>query len=313
MNEMRINHLYDFYELYSSLYSREYSWKASEARGMGFAMSHTAIRSKKLLAQGKPALDFEKDGFDVMEIFSGKGEHHMHLKLPGALKLNSYQHNDLRDHSADCPNFTQGNSMDVKFEGRNFISALFYSMSSLHDEHGSHDRKYMVQLFKNMYDNLPEGGAFYADFCSGGYALSLSVDETDTDDFTEVDIDSDSPLRVALDIPYHVTCKIQYKKRSVYNRTTATNSDFFITPISIIAGSRTIAEVYVQEPMTQRYYSETELLDIAKDAGFTDFMFFNLDYSDAEFEKLENLLESEEGIDDDEVDDYMANAFVAIK
>lgn len=313
MAEQRINHLYDFYELYGALYSREYPWKAAEGRGLGFAMAHAAVRSKKLLAQGKPALNFEVEGFNLMEIFSGRGEHHMHMKLPEALKINSYQHNDMRDHSEVCPDFIQGDSTTTTFEGRNFIAALFYSMSSLHDEHGNHDRKLLLKLFKNMYDNLPAGGAFFADFCSDGYNMSLAVDDSDSEDFTEVSVDSDSPIRTALNIPYHVQCTISYKKRSVYNRVTATCSDFFTTPITVTAGSRTVAEVYVQEPMTQRYFSEPELIDIAKEAGFTDFMFFSLDYSDADFTKLDNVLESEDGIDTDEVDGYMANAFIAFK
>lgn len=314
-NEQRINHLYDFYELYSALYSREYSWKAAEARGMSFVMAHTAVRSKKLLAQGKAAINFEKEGFNVLEIFAGRGEHEKHLKLPPELKITRYTHNDLRDHSAECPNFVQGDATTTKFDfGQNFIAALFYTMSSVHDDHGSHNRQLMVKLFKNAYDNLPPGGAFYFDFCSGGYAMSLAVDATDEEDEeTEVVVEPDSALRLALGIPYHIGCKIQYRKRSVYDRTTATCIDHFVTPISVIAGARTVATIHIKEPMTQRYYSEPELVDIAREAGFTDFLFFNLDYSDSAFERLENVVETEDGIGHDEVDEYMSNSMVAFR
>lgn len=314
-----IHHLYDNYPLYATLYSRCYAWKAAEARGMAFALSHLASHSARQALRGHSSLNFEAEGFDILEIFAGKGEHSSHLQLPEPLWCGRYAHNDIRDHSASCQDFIVGDSMslDVREEGFNVIAALFYTMSSLHDDNAVHSREILLRLFRNVYQNLPEGGAFFADFCRDGYQLSLAVDSTndmeDEDDNTTVELDPDSPLRKAYGIPYNVNAELVYKKKSVYNRITSTSYDHFTTPIRLYAGSKLVAEITVKEPLSQRYFSEPELVDIAKEAGFTDFLFFSLDYSDSDFRKLSTEIQEEGGLDTDEIDTYMSNAIMFIK
>jgi hypothetical protein len=312
-NKITINHMYDLYELYAVMYSRDYAWKAAEARGLSYVMTQAAIRSKKLLAQGKKAYDYAKNGFNVLEVFSGKGEHLPHVKLPKDLTLKSYTHNDLRNHTGVATNFVQGDALTTKFDGHNFACALFYSMSSLHDEHGSHNRKYLIQLFKNMYDSLPEGGCFFVDFCPDGYRLSLSVESTDNEDMAEITVDPNADLRERFNIPFDVECKLRYKKHVYYDRSLAQCFDQFTTPVSIMVGNKTVASITIEEPMTQRYFSEAELADIAREAGFKDFMFFDLNYSNSDFSVAENIVESDEGIETEEADGYMVNGMMVIK
>lgn len=310
-----IDHIYDFYELYTLMYSRSAPWKSAEAMGLSYAMTQAAIRSRERLSNSQPAFNFEKEGFTVLEAFSGRGEHLPHLRLPTDLKLNNYFNNDIRDHGGACTGFVQGDALTTDFSayGINFACALFYSMSSLHDENGSHDRKFLIRLFKNMYDSLPVGGCFFVDFCPDGYRMSLALEATNDDAPAEIVIEPDDDLRKVLNIPYHADCYLKYKKHPKYNRATATCSDYFKGPVQVIADDKVVCSVSIKHPMTQRYYSEAELTDIAREAGFKEFMFFNMNYNTAVFTLLDNVLDSSDGIDTDEADVHMANAMTVIK
>jgi hypothetical protein len=52
------------------------------------------------------------------------------------------------------------------------------------------------------------------------------------------------------------------------------------------ADGELMGEIDIKNPLTQRYMSETEVLDCAKEAGFDEFMFFRCEHPRGKYEKL---------------------------
>lgn len=315
MERLTVNHLFEVYELYQELYGRAPGWKTAESDAMSFAMACLASRSKKQKMLNKPHIDFAAEGFTVLEVFSGRGEHYKHLNLPDELKLNKYHHLDMVDHSAAAPDFVLGNVMDVDLKDLNLncIVAPFYSVSTVFDEAYRHTRANLLKWFSSMRRSLREGGGLFIDYAPNGYNQGLYAASADDAAAQKLEILPNRPLRRRFSIPYDVKCTVELSQKAWYDRMTATFYEQFSCPISVNAGSQTVAQVTVRQPLTQRYFTEPELVDVALETGFRDILFFCNDYSDGLFELLDSKLETTDYcIDDDNVEQFQSNGMMFI-
>lgn len=278
---IEVDNIYDCYPLYYELYSRSKRYKKSECAGAVEAMKSLAEYNNKI-----GGIDFQSVGFNILEILSGRGDHQPLFPSVDPFKINKYLNLDIRPH--DSADFVQGNAINYIAPaelGINFIVGFFFSASTITDTNGVHSRKVLLDLFKNMKANLPRGGGFLLDFSPGGYETSIST-MVPVDTHYQVDIQPGAELRTLCKINEDDPCIVSYMRRVEYDRNTSTVYDYFSYPFEIWAGGEKYAEIRVKEPLTQRYVSEPELVDIAAEAGFGEIQLFNFSHPKGPYVKL---------------------------
>jgi len=305
-----VEHIYNDYNLYGATYSRCPSYKFGEALGALFIMNELRNLDPKNFSE-----------FNVLEILAGHSEHQKYMMEHGGSSLiKSYHYLDSEDDSNGHRGVIVGDALYVDIDpglGINFITGFFFSASSVLDLNGSHRsrhaRSVVAQLYKNMYRGLPEVGAFILDYANNGYYSALCATKGEEEE--EFDVPFYHPLRKEYGLPSHGKCLVKLTRKSVYNRLTSENSDIFTKPVVIEYEGTVVGRVTVRQPMTQRYFSEPELVDMAHEAGFTKVMLLKNDYVENDFEVLPDLIELDEGdeIDDNNLGTYVGNTIVAIK
>lgn len=302
----RVQHIYHDYNLYAATYSRCPSYKMGEALGALFTMHEL----QRLSPDGFPS-------FTVLEILAGRSEHYSYMKqFSQGLDIRGYHTLESEGSGTGLKGDVLSYSIDPHLN-INFIIGFFFSASSvldLDERHRSiHARSVVAQLFKNMYANLPDVGAFVLDYANNGYNNALMA--TKGADSEEFEVPFYHGLRADYGLPPAGKCVVKMTRNSVYDRLTGMNSDHFTKPLHIEYEGEVVGKVTVELPMTQRYFAETELVDMAQDAGFTKIMLLKSDYSENDFEVLSDQIEldDEEEIDDDNMGAHVGNTIVALK
>lgn len=302
----KVDHIYHDYNLYAATYSRTPSYKLGEALGALFVMNELQNISPK---------DFSS--FRVLEILAGQSEHKQFLFDHANVHVQDYKYLDSEGDPSQGVIKGDVLTTDLKVYDFNFIIGYFFSASSVMDLNGDHRsvhaRSVLWTLFENMYRSLPEVGAFVLDFAVNGYENALNATKgTEEETFP---VPFFHGLRKEYGIPPHGKCEVILNRKAVYDRMTSTVTDYFTKPVLIQYAGETVARVHVKEAMSQRYFSETELVDIALDAGFTKLLICKNDYVENDYEILDNQidLEDEEEIDDSVVGNFMGNMLVAVK
>ena len=303
---IKIEHLYHDYDLYSATFSRPPSYKLGEALSAVFTMHEL----QRISANGFSS-------FAIMEILAGRSEHKDNIRTWASnLDIRDYVLLDSECESDEC---IKGDALDADFSQHdvNLIFGFFFSASSVVDLSGKHRdlhaRTVVADLYKNMYRNLPKIGAFSLDFASNGYIASLCSPEGE---HTEVlDVPFYSKLRATYGLPAWGKCTVTMHRYATYDRLTSTTIYLFSKPIVIHYEGDVVARIQVKQPMTQRYFSEPELVDMALDAGFSRVMLLKNNYAENDFEVLPRFisLADDELLDNDDVPAYMGNTIVALK
>lgn len=302
-----IEHIYDDYNLYSATYSRNPSYKMGEALGALFTMHEL---------QRRDPVAFKS--FNVLEILGGHSEHQHYMNMfKGDLDIANYKFLDAVPGASDV---IVGDVLYTKFSdmfSANFAVGFFFSASSVMDLRGTHRslhaRSVLLALYKNIYENLPAAGAFMLDFVNNGYENALFATESTEDE--EFEVSFFHPLRKEYGIPPWGACMVKMTRKVNYDRLTGMNMDYFTVPATIEHEGKVYGRITIKQPMTQRYFSETELIDIALDAGFDNVMMLQTDYKGNDYKVLENKIEldKDDSIDEDNIAEYSANVIVALK
>lgn len=317
MSEPQVNfpvlsyeNIYDCYPLYFELYSRSNRYKNSEVKAAQHMMRWLADFNSQ-----HGLLDFGASGFNVLEILAGRGDHYHRfpdLKEGEVPRINSYYNLDIREHDGDncvvgdCTTYKPDPKMNI-----NFIIGFFFTGSTITDKNGVHSRKVLLDMFRNAYESLPEGGGFSIDFSSGGYYTSLSCLEPANNPHYR-DIDVDSELSRLCNVPQDSkNVSVTYLRTTRYNRLESTVFDHFEHPFEVWADGVKYAEIHIKTPLTQRYISEPELVDIAMEAGFKTIQLFNCNHPKGPYDTLPMNFTIADPVKD--VDALMATNILCVK
>lgn len=288
-HKIEVEHVYEAYELYQSVYGRKIQYKQNEARGLLFALAHVP--------------SFKK--LDVLELCAGRSEHEAHVRSFAetrmkneGFKVVSYSTID-RVPVEDAPDTHYvGDVLDISglnIPKPNVVAAFFYSISSITDEEGSHN--ILDKLMRSVYNVLGEGGVFYVDYVLNGSHSALGdVKQATSEESFPVEFDSE--LRSLYKIRPTEDCRVDVTMKSTYDRRTGVNTDEFLTAFNIRVNALTVGKVKVARPMTQRYFNEIEIMEAADRAGFSRVMFFQNDFDEGTFKELDAVASLRE--DEDE-------------
>lgn len=266
MKTVKIPHIYAHYALYQLMYGRELDTKVFEAIHSGVAAEHFFLNSMK-----------KKGELNILELFAGRSEHKQFFMQSCKVPVNKY---DCLDNQPDAivPGVVLGDAVTSKYPGNyNFIIAHYYSLSSCITS-----RSELVALFKNIYKNLrsngKEGGFFFHLSPNGYQSALLNVGEPVKQfDFY---IPIGHPIRALYGIdPYERDCVVVSDILRDYNRVTCINADRIKNTTLVVKGKVKVKFV-IENPFLFRYWSEPEVVDIALEAGFTGFEFYNNSMTD---------------------------------
>ena len=97
-------------------------------------------------------------------------------------------------------------------------------------------------------------------------------------------------FRQELGLKPNTYCSANIELDFAYDRVGCCTCTWF-RKIEVFEEGKHVANVKLQRPWTQRMWSETELVDIGKEAGFTDFKFFitDFDIDGHDLEMLDNM------------------------
>lgn len=318
-----VNHIYEAYNLYGVTYSRNPSYKLGEALGVLSFMSYLK------------AMDpLEFSSFRVLELMAGKNSEHRKFVLDNAdhfkdicIEKYSYLDNIKSDEAKEKdPNkLSSGDILELDAPGFNFIMALFYSASGVMDLSGKHSslhaRSVCKQLYISVYNNLPDGGVFYLDYPMNGYYSSMGIISGEHE--CTYSIPEFHPLRQEFNIPAGRVAFAKLTLTITYDRLSSTVYENFVKPVRIYYVEHNdpdnqilVGKVKVREPLSQRYFGEPELTDMALEAGFSQILFLKNDYLSNEYEILDNYISLAEGENQGNEDietTLMGNVIVAIK
>lgn len=316
---LRIDHLYDFYELYQCIYGRRLSYKVAEAEGLSMMLADAIDLADQY------GFD-EMDELRLLEFLGGRNEHLRFIRPPNGSKITEYRCIDMvveEDEEVAQTILIKGDVLQahtydiVKTLNPNFIFAMFFSASSVLDyenKDNPHSILTIEKMFKAAYQSLADGGSFVLDYVPTGFESSIAATGNAVEEETEVG--TTSALRSYFGLKNHTDVKIKYTHTSTYNRITGITRDQFVGPFTIHEEGKLIAQVYVESDFTQRYFSETEIIAAAVKAGFTDFKFYNFDYDNGEYKRLETEVcpeEEGEDMDDDDCSEYYSTNILCFK
>lgn len=287
IQSFRVGHIYEAYDLYQATYGRNPSYKLAEARAVRHAIQHWKHSTNR------PQMDLE-----VLEVLGGQSNHAAAIRDWHGSPIASYTVLDCVDHSGvlapGCDRFVKGDALALDPEdvgNYDLVLALFYSVSSVTDPYGSHDVLY--EFMRSAYSVLRQNrGAFMLDFALGGLVSSICAAAADEGpDLWDVPVDS--PLRRSLGIPEFGEVEITCGVGRTFDRWTCVNTDTFLTPFSVKHEGQEVATFYVERPMTQRYWAESEILSAARAAGFTGALLHSFDYNNSDFTEVPIVLDSD--------------------
>lgn len=149
------------------------------------------------------------------------------------------------------------------------------------------------------------------DFNPDGYTSSFtSLDQANV--HYQPDVGADSKIRTDFGIGPKEACVASFFKSTQYDRLSGTNIESFPGSVEIWASGVKKGEIVINSPLTQRYFSEPELVDCAREAGFSEFMFLRVTNPGAKYIKLPTQFSIDDTISEDNIGLLMANNLLCI-
>jgi SAM-dependent methyltransferase len=219
-----------------------------------------------------------KEGFQFLEIMSGAGsQHEGYFRQHATFPIKSYYKNELRKYGGMVfPDVMIGDAESLKTDITfDMIFAFFYPLPQIMDNNWNHSRPKMQRVFSNMARLLKTGGGFYFDIAPDGYRIGFEdlIDYHESECMQELVIPYQHPLRDELGLKSHSYVYVNVDREFTYDRIGCCAVTKF-DEMQFYEDGKLAVTVDVERPWTQRFWSETEIIDIAKEAGFIDFMFF---------------------------------------
>ena len=247
MKTISVNHLYDCYPLYTHIYGGTPHDKFAHAW-----LAHAIYTERYLPEKNK----------GVLELLSGHGEHERMFKVNELVANVPYYSLD-RLGGKDATNFEVTDKVDM-------VAAFWYSLPTVLDLETMKlaSRNQMQTMFTSAYNALNPKGSFLVHL--GGNPLdilSTFSEDHDDDGFVESYIPRYDPIRELAEISHRDDAVLQYTESSSmdrYDNVITTK----ITNIQIKSCGSIAACFFLEKPFELRYYSEQEVCNFARNAGF---------------------------------------------
>ncbi|NQV80425.1 MAG: hypothetical protein HQ495_07715 [Alphaproteobacteria bacterium] len=274
---------YADYAFYQCLYSRSRSFKFLESEGAVFMIEHLMARA--------PAL--RKRPIDIVEFLAGAGEYEQFIRTEARFKIGKYVGIDaIKPPDAKTELLVgpvESTFPDWKADA---VLALFYSASSVLGADGKPSPTALLDMAQNAHRNLKKDGGFILSFPARGESLSFREDE-ENDDETEIAIPIYNGLRERFGLAPVEEAVIRYKSEERYERSTGLSIEHIKKARVVRCGDETVmGRITINEPMYQQYLSESHFIWILREAGFREFMFFDINADDGTptYERLPDVM-----------------------
>lgn len=222
-----------------------------------------------------------EEGFSFLEIMSGiDSKHEPYIKQHANFPIARYLKNELRQYDDMGPDVIVGDADSITLdEPVDMVAAFYLPTFQILDENWEHSREKLVRVFKNVAKNLRPGGGFYIDLPINCYQHSFDdmIDYFGEDGREQHILPFNHPLRKELGLEANTYIEVNIEISHSYDRIGCCTRTTF-EEIELVEEGKRIIDIRVERDWTQRYWSEPETIDIGKDAGFKDFLFFHSDY-----------------------------------
>jgi len=288
---------YADYAFYQCLYSRSRSFKFLEAEGAVFMIEHIMARAPSL--RERP--------LDIVEFLAGAGEYEDFIRNEARFEIGRYVGIDAIKPPNPRTELLVGPVASTFPDWpADIVLAMFYSASSILGGDGRPSPTALLEMAQNAYRNLKEDGGFVLSFPARGESLSFREDD-DEDEESEIAIPIYNGLRERFGLEPVEDALIRYKSEETYERSTGLSIER-IKNARVIRESddKVMGRIAVENPMYQQYLSESHFVWILREAGFREFMFFDINADDGTptYERLDEVMT--------EPEEY-ANHLVAIR
>jgi len=285
---MRIESPYADYAFYQCLYSRARSFKFLEAEGAVFMIEHILERAPSL--RERP--------LDIVEFLAGAGEYEDFIRSEARFEIGKYVGIDAIEPANARTELLVGTVADTFPDWKaDVVMALFYSASSVLGADGKPSPFTLLEMAQNAYRNLKEDGGFILSFPSRGEALSFREDEDDDDEESEIAIPIYNGLRERFGLDPVEEALIRYESEESYERATGLSIEH-IKNAKVVRkeDDAEMGRIVVDNPMYQQYLSEAHFVWILREAGFREFMFFDINADDGTptYERLPDVMTESE-------------------
>jgi hypothetical protein len=274
---------YADYAFYQCLYSRARSFKFLEAEGAVFMIEHLMTHAPSL----------RKRRLDIVEFLAGAGEYEQFIRAEARFKIGKYVGIDaIRPPNAKTELLVGPVETTFPDWKADAVLAMFYSASSILGTDGKPSPTALLGMAQNAHRNLKKDGGFILSFPARGESLSFREDEENEDE-TEIAIPIYSALRERFGLRPVEDAVIRYKSEESYERSTGLSIEQIKDARVVrVEDDAVLGKIVVKNPMYQQYLSESHFVWILREAGFREFMFFdiNADSGTPTYERLPEVM-----------------------
>lgn len=265
MKTIRANHLYEVPALYEITHGSTPTDRVNNVSGFMCAIE---------MWMEKRNFSYTT-GLDVLELFSGNSEHKKYFLDQAKFKVGSYKCIDIVPQ--DSTDVVVADVRKDKLPKAHLIVGYYLSANSIMDDSYKPTRKIMLETFRNIHASLKPDGAFVLDFFPNGNSCleSLNADPEQVHDFR---IPYFHSMRTLVKFPESGReLRLKYKSVETYDRK-GLFCDETLSNILVYSpdNKKTVARITLNLPLRQRYWTEPELVEIAKEVGFTDAIFMHV-------------------------------------
>lgn len=299
-----VNHIYECYPLYFTLFGRSRHVKVYDA--MTAVIAFENWRHERGIKKLK-----------VLELFAGQSEHKEHFigQFSDPAVIQRYDCLDL--HITDpAAGVVQGDALTFDYREYNAVLAFYFSLAATFvQDQTKHPRRQLDAFTRQAASTLKKGSAFFLHLGQLDHVGSLA--HPVKDEVEEIDLWPGHPLLCHFGVADD-SGTVTLEKETSYDRYTGCTYDHF-KRIELRTSRRLIAKISIKDPFVQRFWTEPEVVDSLMLAGFSDIDFYHneLTYEDGPYERLSRTLRypdcpSAKDFDDAE-DCYVATELLAIK
>jgi hypothetical protein len=274
---------YADYAFYQCLYSRSRSFKYLEAEGAVFMAEHLMARTPSL--RERP--------LDIVEFLAGAGEYEDFIRSEARFDIGRYVGIDAIRPPNPRTELLVGPVATTFPEWKaDVILALFYSASSILGGDGRPSPTALLEMAQNAHRNLKKDGGFVLSFPARGESLSFREDDEEEEE-SEIAIPIYNGLRERFGLEAVEDAVIRYKSDESYERSTGLSIEH-IKDARVVRehDDKIMGRINVNDPMYQQYLSESHFVWILREAGFREFMFFDINADDGTptYERLDDVM-----------------------
>lgn len=257
---IKFKHIYECYPLYQALYGVNNYHKSYDSLTAAVALENWVqeTKAKKI---------------NILEAFSGKSEHKDSFiqQFGYADLVSSYNCLDKYAVSQQSASVIAGDALTFDYSKFNVVLAFYYSLNSTFIQGVEFPRKVLDAFFLNLYSTLKPKSAVFLHLGAVDFRFALEqVSEPDVHDIT---------LRPNCELLkyFHIFDKpavLKYRVSNYYDRLTRCNYAKY-TKICIVCDDEDQITIAISSPFIHRFWSESEVIDSMRSAGFSKFRFYH--------------------------------------